>query len=91
MIEVVWSDEAAEHFNESVTSIAQFNEAAAAKIGASLVSLAQSLERSPNRGMPGSDGARELVTGRPYIVRCSVHGDLVLIRSVRHSRRRPSR
>ena len=89
MTEVVWSDEAFDQLDEIIAYIEQFDSIAAADMGVRLRALADSLHTSPNRGRPASNDARELVTVRPYIMRYSVHGDRVLIRNVRHSRRRP--
>ena len=89
MIEIVWSESASQQLDEITAYIEEFNVAAAAEVGAALRTLAQSLSTSPNRGRPAANGSRELVTVRPYVLRYSVHGEFVLIRSIRHSRRKP--
>lgn len=89
MAEVVWSDAASEQLDDIIAYIERFDPVAADDIGARLYALGQSLKTFPNRGRPGSNGTRELVTVPPFILRYSVRGDVVTVRSLRHGRRRP--
>ncbi len=91
MAEVVWSGAASEELDQIIAYLEQFDSVAAEAIGDKLIAPAQSLDIFPNRGRPAPRGTRELVTVPPYVLRYSVRGDLVIIRSVRHGRRRPLR
>ncbi|MBX9816109.1 MAG: hypothetical protein A4S12_10265 [Proteobacteria bacterium SG_bin5] len=87
MAEVVWLNQAIEQLDQIASYIALFDPAAAGRISTRLVELGQSLETFPNRGRPASNGTRELVSVRPYILRYEVQGDTVIILSVRHAAR----
>ena len=68
-----------------------FNPQAAVRVVRMLRSEGAGLAHFPHRGrsVPGTD-MRELVTSYPYILRCQVVGDEVIILRVRHSARRPT-
>ncbi len=65
-----------------------FDPKAAKGLADQLFALGDSLADFPNRGRVASNGARELLTVRPYILRYRVIGDEVVILRVRHGARR---
>lgn len=89
MASVHWPDETLSQLADIIAYIDDRNPAAAAKIGARLLALGNSLTSSPNRGRPRSNGTRQLVTVRPYILTYRVMDDEVVILSIRHGARRP--
>lgn len=88
MAAVVWLDEAFDQLDLIVAYIAQFDPDAAERIGGRLIALGESLADFPNRGRPASDGTREMVIVRPYILRYEVIADTVTIIGIRHSAQR---
>lgn len=86
---VEWSSEALEQLDQIISYIEVFDPFAARRISAHLLKLGESLADFPRRGRPASNGARELVTVRPYILRYQVSDDSksVVIRSIRHNAR----
>ncbi|WP_174297068.1 type II toxin-antitoxin system RelE/ParE family toxin [Sphingomonas bacterium] len=92
MAEVVWVGAATDQLVAIAAYIRQFNPKAADETAAKLRSLANSLSTLPRRGRPATADTRELTSVRPYIIRyrVSADGELVIILSVRHSRRRAS-
>ncbi|WP_315764807.1 type II toxin-antitoxin system RelE/ParE family toxin [Sphingomonas sp. Y38-1Y] len=89
MAKVVWLRPAIVEIDQIAAYVRVFDPTAAERLAASLYALGESLSEFPNRGRPASNGARELVTLRPYIIRYLVLGDEVLILRVRHGARRP--
>lgn len=85
MIRVFWPDAAVDQLNEIVAYIALFDPAAAARISTRLFELGNSLAEFPERGRPATNGAREMVTVRPHILRYAFEDDLVTILGIRHS------
>lgn len=86
---VVWTDAAAEDLQAIVRYLRTNDLDVAAKTGAQLFVLGESLADFPNRGRPISGGRRELVSVPPYVLRYRVIDDRALIISIHHGRRRP--
>ncbi len=89
MARVIWRDQAADDLDRIIAYIRQSNPRAATKIGVRLHNLGETLSARPNRGRPITNGARELVTVRPYVLRYRLTGEMVEILHIRHSSRRP--
>lgn len=89
MATVEWTSEALEQLDLIITYISVFDEAAAHRMIARFAAAGESLSEFPNRGRPAGNGARELVTVPPYVLRYSVVEDTVSILSIRHGARRP--
>lgn len=87
MARVEWTDQAIDEIDLIVSYIELFDPAAAARVGARLFELGDSLADFPRRGRPVSDDVREMTTVPPYILRYETDGDVVLILSVRHGAR----
>lgn len=85
MAAVIWSDQALDRLDLIISYIEQFDPPAAGRLAARLIDASQSLTAFPNRGRPASQGTRELVTVRPYVIRYKVEGDRVLILGIRHA------
>jgi plasmid stabilization system protein ParE len=81
---IVWTDEAVEHLEAIVTYVAVFDPAAASRLAAKLVKIADSLAEFSDRGRDAGGGMREMTTVWPYILRYRVAGDTVFILRVRH-------
>ena len=86
---VIWASTALDQLEEIRAYIAQFDPTAADRFRDRIVRAGESLDVFPDRGRPLPRGDRQLSTIRPYVIRYRVHGDDVLIRSVRHGARRP--
>ena len=89
MANVVWRPQAIDDVRGIVAYISQFDSDAAADMGGRLFAAGDRLMRFPHRGRLRDDGARELVTVPPYILRYEVLSDTVFILSVRHGARQP--
>ena len=89
MAKVVWLNEAIDQLDLTVAYIELFDPIAAERIGDRLFTLGQSLADFPERGRPAGNGARELVTVPPYILRYQIDDQGVSILSIRHGARRP--
>lgn len=87
MRRIVWTDAAVEHLEAVVTYIAAFNPAAAARLGAKLIAVADGLSDFSERGRPIHGGMREMTTVWPYILRYRVEGESVIILRIRHGAR----
>lgn len=84
MRKVVWTDDAVGHLEAIFTYVAAFDPAAASRLAARLVEVADSLAIFSNRGRDAGDGMREMTTVWPYILRYRVEGGSVLILRIRH-------
>lgn len=89
MAKVVWLNEAIDQLDLIVAYIELFDPIAAERIGDRLFALGESLRDFPYRGRPAGNGARELVTVPPYVLRYQIDGEKVSILSIRHGARRP--
>jgi plasmid stabilization system protein ParE len=89
MVEVEWSNEALLHLELITSYIAQFDRAAALRIGRRLVAAGESLAAFPHRGRPEKAGARALPLVPPYVILYEVTDERVRILRIRHSRQRP--
>ena len=89
MARVIWSPNALLELDLIRAYIAQFDNAAAARIYRGLFEAGNSLEDFPNRGRPASGNRRELPTVPPYVIRYVVSGEIVFIQGVRHGAGRP--
>ena len=87
MATVEWADDALAQLDDIFNYIEQFNPGAAKRIVLRLVTLAESLQTSPDRGRPVGANLRELVAVRPFIIRSRIDGDHVSVLRVRHSSR----
>jgi len=89
MVEVIWRNEALDDLDGIIVYIGQFDREAADGMGEKLFALGESLADYPRRGRPTSDGAREMVTVPPFVLRYEIEGERVFILSIRHGRRKP--
>ncbi len=89
MAKVVWLNEAIDQLDLIVAYIELFDPTAAERIGERPFALGESLVDFPHRGRPAGNGARELVTVPPYILRYQVDGENVSALSIRHGVRQP--
>ncbi len=89
MASVDWTDQALDEIDLIVAYIELFDPAAAARIGARLVDLGDSLADFPRRGRPVTDDIREMTPVPPYILRYEIDDEVVRILSVRHGARGP--
>jgi plasmid stabilization system protein ParE len=87
--EVVWTDEAVANLDAIASYITAFNPAAAERPARRLVALADSLAEFPDRGRDAGDGRREISLIRPYILRCRVERERVLVLRIRHGAQQP--
>ena len=84
MRKIVWTDEAVGHLEAIVTYISTFDSAAAARLAARLLHVADSLAVFSERGRDAGAGMREMTIVWPYILRYRVSGDTVVILRIRH-------
>lgn len=89
MASVTWTFQALSDLDDIRAWIAPDRPRAAQRMETRLRAAAASLDRRPNRGRPISDGRRELVHVRPYLIRYRVEGARVIILEVRHAARKP--
>jgi toxin ParE1/3/4 len=89
MVQVIWLPEALWTVNLVRSYIGQYDPQAADRLAQRLRQAGESLADFPNRGRPAGNGARELPSVPPYIIRYEVSGDRVFILSIRHGRQRP--
>lgn len=89
MVQVVWTRGAAAELRAIRAYIAQFSPLAAQRLSQKIISSAQSLESTSDRGRPISDGRRELVVIHPYLIRYIRHSEAVVILEIRHGAREP--
>lgn len=64
MRRIVWTDEAVSHHEAIVAYVEAFNPAAAQRLGARLVAVADSLAEYPDRGRDAGSGRRKLTPSR---------------------------
>jgi toxin ParE1/3/4 len=83
-LKIVWTDEAVGNLDTIASYISAFNPAAAERMAARLIELADSLGEFPNRGRDAGDGRREMTIVWPYILRYRVQGDVIVILRIRH-------
>jgi plasmid stabilization system protein ParE len=81
---IVWTDEAVDNLEAIATYISAFNPAAAQRLAARLIAVADSLAEFSERGRDAGAGKREMTTVWPYILRYRVENDRVFILRVRH-------
>jgi len=86
---VVWSDEARSNLAAIRGYIAEFSPLAAQRFALKLVSAAEDLADSADRGRPVGRRYRELAIIRPYLIRYRIDGETVLILRIRHAARKP--
>jgi toxin ParE1/3/4 len=84
--EVAWTREALVHLELIRAYIRQFDPDAARRFARRLIDAGESLRDFPDRGRPAGDGKRELPIVPPYVIRYEIHGEVVYIVSIRHSR-----
>ncbi len=89
MADVRWDAQAFDDLAGIIRYIERFDPQAAEGIGSRLYELAYSLADFPQRGRPGPNGTREMVTVPPYILSYVFAGDTVRIVGIRHGRQRP--
>jgi plasmid stabilization system protein ParE len=85
MTRVVWTFKAIRNLNAIRTYIGQFSPLAAQRMALRLLISGEGLVDFPERGMPISDGRRQLTTTPPYLLRYRVEGEVVTILEVRHA------
>jgi plasmid stabilization system protein ParE len=86
---IVWTDEAIDNLEAIATYISTFNPAAARRLAARLIALADSLAEFSERGRDAGGGKREMTIVWPYILRYRVEGDAVFILRIRHGAQEP--
>jgi toxin ParE1/3/4 len=84
MAEVVWLRAAIVQIDQIAAYVRVFDPAAADRLAQRLLALGDSLADFPLRGRPASNGAREMLIVRPYILRYRVIDDRVFILGIRH-------
>ncbi|HYW16855.1 MAG TPA: type II toxin-antitoxin system RelE/ParE family toxin [Allosphingosinicella sp.] len=84
MRQILWTDEAVGNLEAIVTYVSAFNPAAARRLAARLISVADSLEEFSERGRDVGDGLREMTVVWPYLLRYRVQREKVLILRIRH-------
>jgi toxin ParE1/3/4 len=84
MAEVVWLRAAIIQIDQIAAYVRLFDPAAADRLAQRLLALGDSLADFPLRGRSASNGTREMLIVRPYILRYRVIEDRVLILGIRH-------
>ena len=87
MTDVVWSHRSLRDLEAIRSYIDQFAPLAAERLASRLTAAVESLIDNPERGRPVSNGVRELVVIRPYLIRYQVTPDTVQIIRIRHGAR----
>ncbi|MEQ9330092.1 type II toxin-antitoxin system RelE/ParE family toxin [Thalassobaculum sp.] len=68
-VRIVWTEPARDDLLRIRAYITEFEPSAASRVAAQLVAAADSLERLPSRGRPGTEpGTREIVAVYPYVI-----------------------
>lgn len=86
---VIWSARAIQDLAGIRAYIGEFAPLAAQRFTARLVATVESLAEHPNRGRPISQGVRELVAVRPYLVLYKITDEGVHIVHIKHGAQRP--
>jgi plasmid stabilization system protein ParE len=84
---IVWTDDAVANLEAIKAYVDVFDPAAAARLAARLIEVADSLSEFPDRGRDAGAGRREMTTVWPYILRYRVETDRVVILRIRHGAR----
>jgi plasmid stabilization system protein ParE len=91
LTEVVWTRLALGQLQAIRAYVAQFHPHAAAELAAALLAAGNGLAQFPHRGRRVAGTAyRELTTRPPYIIRCRIAGETMVILRIRHAARRPT-
>jgi toxin ParE1/3/4 len=85
--DIVWTEEAVANLEAIGDYISAFNPAAAQRLAAKLIELAESLAEFSERGRDVGEDRREMTIVWPYILRYRVKGDTVYILRIRHGAR----
>jgi toxin ParE1/3/4 len=88
-LKVIWTEGAADDLADIVQHIRKDNQSAAERVAKVIFDEIMSLRTMPNRGRKRStDSSRELVFARwSYLALYEVIGDIVYIKSIRHTSR----
>lgn len=86
---VIWSARAIQDLIRIRAYIGRFAPMAAQRFTARLVATVDSLAEHPNRGRLVSQGVRELVVVRPYLVLYKITAEGVHVVHIRHGAERP--
>lgn len=84
MRRIVWTEDAVANLEAIEAYVSLFDPAAAARLAARLIEVADSLAEFPDRGREAGDGRREMTTVWPYILRYRVEAERVIILRIRH-------
>src|SRR3954463_6772612 len=84
---IVWTEEAVANLDAIQSYISAFNPAAARRLAARLIEVADSLADFSDRGRDAGGGLREMVSVWPYILRYRAEADAVVILRIRHGAR----
>ena len=86
-LDIVWSNRARSRLAEIRDFIAQDKPGAAERLAIRIATLVEALRQHPHLGRRGSiSNTRELIVGgTPYIIQYRVHGNNVIIQTVRHA------
>ena len=84
MRRIVWTEEAVANLDSIADYISAFNPAAADRLAARLIEIADSLAEFPDRGREAGESRREMTIVWPYIIRYRVEDDSVIILRIRH-------
>ncbi len=87
MRRIEWTDDAVANLDAIADYISAFNPAAAQRLAARLIALADSLADFPERGRDAGEGRRELTIVWPYVLRYRVEAERVIILRIRHGAR----
>ena len=88
MARVVWTDEAARQLELIHAYIEHFDQRAAQRFAARLVTASESLAEFPDRGRSEGSDTRALTIVPPYVVLYRRAGDDVVVVDIRHGRRK---
>lgn len=86
MAKVVWTGAALDSLEHISAYISHFDPLAAERIYTKLIEVTESLADFPHLGRPAKNGAREVPTVPPYILRYEVVENFVNILDIRHGR-----
>ena len=87
MRSIEWTEDAVANLDAIADYISAFNPAAAQRLVARLIEVADSLAEFSERGRDVGEGRREMTVVRPYVLRYRVEAERVIILRIRHGAR----
>lgn len=84
---IEWTEDAVANLDAIADYVSAFNPAAARRLIARLIEVADSLAEFSGRGRDVGAGRRELTIVRPYVLRYLVEAERVVILRIRHGAR----